>query len=110
MADKPKYAVELEQKVVVHDVQIGVVKELAEATRSRLDATKSEYDKDVAALKTEVAELKADKKAREGHDGEIKTLRSEVNTLKDDVKYWRNAAVGLGTATILLLIGLLFKK
>ena len=93
MPPKPNYIVELEKRIDYHENQINGVKATAEATED-----------DVAKLFDKHDKIKDD------HGGEIKALRTDVNTLKEEVKFWRGVVVGLGSAIILALLGLLFKK
>ena len=116
MADKPtcaslKVTADLqaaEIKSVTHAAQAASDK--ADTLRDKVEDIRAEHGGEIKLLKDQVAELKADNKARDGHDGDIKTLKEQVGSLRDEVKFWRDRVVYVGIAVILLLIGILFKK
>lgn len=93
MPPKSNHVVELEKRVDQHDHRIETIEEAADATRENVATLRDKHD----SIKDE-------------HGGEIKALRVDVNTLKDEVRFWRGVVVGLGSAIILALVGLLLKK
>lgn len=93
MAPPPKHHLALEKKVEQHEVQIDSVTDVAQATNEKVEKLAEKHDK-----------LKDD------HGTRIGKLEAEVANLKDDVRFWRGAVVTMGSAIILALLGLLFKK
>jgi prophage DNA circulation protein len=83
---KPPTCAELDKQAAVHAHRLNVVEESAGKTAEAVEAMRGKYE------------------------GEINSLRADVSTLKDEVKFWRGVVVALGSGIIPCLIGLLFKR
>ena len=97
----------------VLNAQEDRIKDVTKLTREHADKIadiRREYEGEIKLLKDQVATLRAESKAREGHDAEIKVVKKEIEILKEDNKSWKvwfnalSAAV-LG-ALVLAAIGL----
>ena len=101
---------EMDAALSAQEGRIADVAQLTLAHADKIADMRREYEDEIKLLKDQVATLRAESKAREGHDAEIKVLKKEIEVLKEDNKSWKvwfnalSAAV-LG-ALVLAAIGL----
>lgn len=109
MPDRPTIA-SVKATTDQHKIRLDGLQLADEKHHAEIQTIRREYEAEIRVLKEQVAELKADKKAREAHESKINVLSEQVGELKDKGKTWEGRFWALAAGVVVALIGAFAKK
>ena len=80
---------EMDAVLSANEGRIAEVMQLTLSHADKIGDIRREYEGEIKLLKDQVATLRAESKAREGHDAEIRVMKKEIEILKEDNKSWK---------------------